>query len=61
MITHVGYCTLILLIAAAWFFDHRQLDRRAIEAECAFEVIDPIRWEAGIPLSDKCKELLKRK
>lgn len=55
MLTHVGYCTVVLLVAAAWYFDHRQLDRRALEAECKYEMIDPIRAEAGAPLSDKCQ------
>lgn len=55
MALHVTYAVVVLVIAAAWYCDHRQLDRRLLESECKFEMIDPIRAEAGVEMSHKCK------
>lgn len=55
MALHVTYAVVVLIVAAAWYCDHRQLDRRLLEAECKFEAIDPIRWEAEVEMSEKCK------
>jgi len=55
MTTHIGYHLLVLLVAAAWLFDHRDLSRRVLAAECKYEAIDPIRAEAGVEMSDKCR------
>jgi hypothetical protein len=38
-----------------WFIDHRNLKQQVTAAECKYEMIDPIRAEAGIGMSDKCK------
>ncbi len=61
MTTHIAHCVLYLLLAFAWYADHRQLDRRLLEAECKYELIDPVRGEAGVPLSECCQELLRGK
>ena len=42
-------------IGILWRIDRVELERRAVEAECKFEAIDPIRAEAGVPMSDKCE------
>lgn len=54
----IGYwffAVLAAVLAGGWFVDHAALSRRALEAECKFEAIDPIRAEAGVEMSDKCK------
>lgn len=55
MALHITYAVVVLVIAAAWYCDHRQLDRRLLEAECKLELLDPIRQEAGSEISEKCK------
>ncbi len=59
--THAAHCVLYLLLAFAWYADHRVMQRQITEAECKLELIDPIRAEAGVPLSECCKELLRGK
>ena len=57
LIECVAYFCLGLLpfVLIAWLVDHRVMQQQIIEADCKFEAIDPIRWEAGLPMSDKCK------
>jgi hypothetical protein len=54
-VTHACYIAIIAVLASFWYIDCRRLERRLIEAECKFEAIDPIRAEAGVPMSDKCE------
>lgn len=72
MLTHVAYCGALLIVAALWAADHyvmrEELDKQwrlyvqakhaAEEWHCRFDLIDPIRIEAWIPLSDECEEVL---
>ena len=53
--THACYIAFILVIAGGWYVDCQRLAKRALEAECKFEAIDPIRAEAGVEMSEKCK------
>lgn len=59
----IDYVLVLALIATLtfWFFDHQKLQREAQTWHCKFDLIDPIRAEAGVPLDDCCKELLFKK
>jgi hypothetical protein len=50
----------VVLMFAWWHYDRVTLTAEAVKWQCRFELIDPIRAEADVPLSECCREWLKQ-
>lgn len=53
------YMAVIVATSLGWYADRARLSGEVVKWKCQFEIIDPIRAEAEVPLSECCRDWLK--